>query len=219
MSNKTKSKKKNQKQLLICVIIVLLIIGLVCFWVSMINNNKEGLRLNNLYEMLKEKESYSFTTTLDDDNKMYYAELENNKAYINTFYERTESEFIIRDGNTYLIMDDVKTYYTYRNNESDLNKIENVLLGLKDLEHQKGKEKIKNKTYKYEEYNVLTPFAFLDTSNIGEDEEVKTRFYFKENELVYIKTITSQKEELLKVEISNNVNKKIFEIPSEYKEM
>lgn len=218
MSESTNNKKKIIPFITIAVIVVAAIVGLIWYFVAKQNNEEGALKLNQFYEDLQSKDTYSFTTTLNDENKMYYATQEN-KAYISTIYKGTESEFIIKDGNTYLVMDDVEAYYTYKNNETDLEKIETELKEIKDLEHENGKEKIENKTYRYEEYKVLTSFTMMNTSNILESEEVKTRFYFKGNDLVYIKTIIGEKEELLKVEISDNIDNKIFEIPSNYKEM
>ena len=48
--------------------------------------------------------------------------------------------------------------------------------------------------------------------------EVKTRFYFNGLKLVYIKTITNDTEELLKVDLSYKVQNQNFEIPSNYVE-
>lgn len=217
----SKSTSKIKKIILIsaiAVIVLVLISGLIWYFNSKENNGEDVLRLNQFYETLKSKDSYSLTTTLDDNNKMYYA-TQDNKAYIKTIYEGTESEFIIKDGNTHLIMDDVETYYTYNNNETDLDKVELELKSIKDMEHENGKEKIDNKTYRYEEYKFLTTFVMMDTSEISENEEAKTRFYFDGDKLVYIKTIIGEKQELLKVELSYNVDNNLFEIPSNYKEM
>ena len=215
----TQGTGKKKKIMLISVIVfilVILIAGLIWYFVS--KEKEDILRLNQFYETLKAKDSYGFTTTLDDNNKMYYA-TKDKKAYINTVYNGTESEFIIRDGNSYLIMDDVKSYYMYNNNETDLNKIEEELKNIKDLEHKNGKEKIENKTYLYEEYEVLTTFTMMDTSEIKENEEVKTRFYFNGDKLEYIKTIIGEKQEVLKIDVSYNIDNKLFEIPSNYSEM
>ena len=59
----------------------------------------------------------------------------------------------------------------------------------------------------------------MDTSDLEEDQEVKTRFYFDGDKLVYIKKIIGDKQELLKVDISDNVDNNLFEIPSDYKEV
>ena len=55
----------------------------------------------------------------------------------------------------------------------------------------------------------------MDTSEV-EESEVKTRFYFDKDKLVYIKSILPDKEQLIKVEISYEVNGDLFEIPSDY---
>lgn len=210
-------KKKIVLISVIAIIMIILIIGLIGYFVSKEKSEEDVLRLNQLYETLQSKNSYSFTITLDDNNKMYYAK-QDGKAHIDTIYNGMESKFIIRDGNSYLIMDDAKAYYTYNNNETDLNKIELQLESIKDMEHEKGKEKVENKTYQYEEYKLLTSFTMMDTSE-EESEEVKTRFYFNGDELVYIKTIIDNRQELLKVDISYNVDGKLFEIPSNYEKM
>ena len=218
---KIKDLLKNKKIILIIVItliIITMIVGLLGYFVVKEKNDEQVSKINKLYETLKDKTSYSFEAKIDDNNKIYYANSEN-KAYINTIYNEIGSKFIIKDGNTYLILDDMKTYYTYKNNETDLEKIEIELKNIKDLKPKNGKEKIHNKNYKYEEYKILTSLSMLDTSNIKEEQEVKTRFYFKGNDLVYIKTIIGEKEEILKVDISNKVDKKIFDIPTDYKEM
>ena len=41
------------------------------------------------------KTSYTFTTTLDENNKLYYAKLDG-KAYTGTLYQGNESKFIIK---------------------------------------------------------------------------------------------------------------------------
>lgn len=63
---------------------------------------------------------------------------------------------------------------------------------------------------------------FTDTNVLNDDEsQVKTRFYFdNDNKLVYIKTIFSQmEEETLKIEISTDIDKSLFDIPEEYMEI
>lgn len=212
---------KNKKLilcLLIFVIVLVVIIRLIGYFNSKENKAEDVSKLNQLYETLQSKDSYGFITTLDEKNKMYYAS-QDNKAYINIVHKGKESEFIVRDGNTYLIMDDTKVYYTYNNNETDLDKIEVELKNIKDLEYENGKEKINSKTYQYEEYKVLTTFTMMDTSEIKDKQEVRTRFYFEGKKLEYIKTLVDGKQELLKVDVSYNVDSNLFEIPSNYKEM
>ena len=211
-------KKTKIAVILIAIIIAILIIaGIV--WYIITNNNQTAntiSKINSLYENLKSRTSYSFSATLDNNNKMYYAKQEK-KAYIDTIYEGASSKYIIKDGNSYLLMDDTKVYYTYKNNETNLNKIENQLESIKNLETKKGKEKLDNKSYEYEEIDGITDFVMQNKSNIPQGQEIKTRFYFDKDELVYIKTIIGNKQELLKVNISYDVDGKLFEIPSNYK--
>lgn len=215
-----KDGKINKKIILIsiiAIIVIAFIIGTPIFLSG--NSNQSEVEENKtakLYEVLKNKSTYSFTTTLDEDNKMYYAKGQK-VAYIDTIYKGEESKFIVRDGNSYLINDEDECYYTYQNNELDLKKIEAQLENVNDLEYIVGKEKINNKQYRYEEYDMETEFLFKYFDN-SEINDVKTRFYYEGDNLVYIKTIVGDYEELLKVDIVYNVDSKLFEIPSDYEE-
>lgn len=216
-------KKKKITLILVILILAFLVIGGIVFLYCRSNktteeNDTSNSKLNQLYEDLKSKGEYSFSTVLDSNNKMYYAK-STDKAYIDTIHKGTESKFIIRDGNSYLLMEDRNVYYTYNNNEVDLNKIELNLESIKDAEFTKGKEKMDNVSYEYEEYKILTDLTMQDTSNMTSREEIKTRFYFKDGNLAYIKTVIGEKQELLKVDISYNVDNSLFEIPSNYQEM
>ncbi|MFQ7075026.1 MAG: hypothetical protein ACLRQZ_01365 [Clostridia bacterium] len=146
--SETKATNKQKKKILIILIVIILIIaccgGIALYMTQTDTKNENYFGVQKLYEELKSKESYSFITTLDNNNKMYYAK-QQNKAYIETIYDGSESKFIIKDGNSYLMMDDSKTYYTYKNNEIDLNKIESSLEEIKDMEYEKGKEKLRIK--------------------------------------------------------------------------
>lgn len=205
-------KKKIIVIIIIAIVALLLITGLIYFIV--LNNTTNVSKVNKLYLELKEKPKYSFTTTLNEENKTFYAK-KDNTAYINTIYDGEESKFIIKDGNTHLLVDEDKRYYTYANNETDLEKITLILEEIKDLPFTEGKEEIDNKQYKFEEYDTATGFL---VKAISDTEELiaKTRFYFNGNKLVYIKIIVGNYEELLKVSISNNVDENLFEIPADY---
>ena len=210
---------KKTKIILISVIAVVLVILIaVGIWFFTRSNGENGQnsndKLSKLYETLQNKDSYSYTSTLDDNNQFYYAKYDG-KAYTKTNYNGNESVFLIRDGNSYLIRDTSKTYYTYANNEIDLYKIELALSELVGTEHGTGNEEIDGKNYDYEEYTGATTLALMSTSSVDE-EEVKTRFYFKGDDLVYIKTIAGETQELLKIEISDEVDTSLFEIPSDY---
>lgn len=208
----------------VSIIVIALIVGLIIFFVNRNNNGEKGTtiasnssKIAKLYEDLSKEQSFSFTTTLDDNNKETYAK-NDNTAYTDTIYDGEESKFIIRDGNSYLLRDSDKIYYTYQNNEVNLNKVLEQLNEIKDTELIEGKEEVDGKNYNYEEYSGITNFAIKLTDD-NNSEDLKTRFYFDGNELVYIKTIIGNNLELLSVEISNDVDSSLFEIPEDYRGM
>lgn len=213
------------KTIISIAIVVAIIIVIGVFGYFILNNSKMGSiiaseesKTMELYNNLKNEGSYKFLAELNDENKIMYIK-KDEKAYIEETFDGETSKFIIKDGNTYLLQDDEEQYYTYSNNESDLKLIENELNQIEGLEATLGREKVNNKSYDYEQYEFVTAFAMLDWTK-REQEGIKTRFYFEENNLMYIKTLIGDTEELLKVNISkDNINDDLFEIPSDYQEM
>lgn len=213
------NNKENKKVIIIFIIIAIVAVclGIISCFLLVPNTSKElSFSINELYESLKQEQAYSINLTLDENNKSLYAK-QSNIAYLDDILNGVETEMLIKNGNTYLIKDEDKVYYVYKNNETNLNKIEDILEALKDKEYQTGEEKIDNKSYSYIEFNQLTDFAIMNTSNIKSDTK-KTRLYFDGKDLKYIKTIAGNKEELLKVTISRDVDNKLFQIPSDYEE-
>lgn len=213
------NNKENKKVIIIFIIIAIVAVclGIISCFLLVPNTSKElSFSINELYESLKQEQAYSINLTLDENNKSLYAK-QSNIAYLDDILNGVETEMLIKNGNTYLIKDEDKVYYVYKNNETNLNKIEDILEALKDKEYQTGEEKIDNKSYSYIEFNQLTDLVIMNTSNIKSDTK-KTRFYFDGKDLKYIKTIAGNKEELLKVTISKDVDNKLFQIPSDYEE-
>ena len=213
------NNKENKKVIIIFIIIAIVAVclGIISCFLLVPNTSKElSFSINELYESLKQEQAYSINLTLDENNKSLYAK-QSNIAYLDDILNGVETEMLIKNGNTYLIKDEDKVYYVFKNNETNLNKIEDILEALKDKEYQTDEEEIDNKSYSYIEFNQLTDFAIMNTSNIKSDTK-KTRFYFDGKDLKYIKTIAGNKEELLKVTISRDVDNKLFQIPSDYEE-
>lgn len=218
------SKKKTIMIVIAIILVVLAIVGGTSWLVFYGKDQTEGeqqqegdnSKIDKLYTELQEKQAYQMTLKLDDKNEIFYVK-KDNKAYVNTKYQGNNSKFVIKDGNSYLLLDDQKIYYTYHNNETDLGKIEAPLETAKNSECQKGKERIDNKEYQYEEYEGISDFLLKDVET-KEEQTVKTRFYFNGNKLEYIKTMVGNYEEILKVDITYTVDEKLFEIPSDYKE-
>lgn len=208
---------------IVSVVIIALVVGLIIFFINRNNNSEErttiasnSSKISKLYDDLSKEQSFSFTTTLDDNNKEIYAK-NGNTAYTDTIYDGEESKYIIRDGNSYLLRDSDKVYYTYQNNEVNLNKVLEQFNDIKDSELVEGREEIEGRNYNYEEYTGITNFAMKLTDE-NNSENVITRFYFDGDDLLYIKTIIGDNEELLSVEISNDVDSSLFEIPDDYSE-
>lgn len=210
-----------KKKKMIIIIVAIVVVALITLGVILANksnkvtsNTKAETKVSTLYNKIKNIDTYSFNFTADDNSKVFYAK-SGEKAYMDTKYNGSETKYIIKDGNSYLIKDSDKRYYTYTNNNIDLDLVSNTLADLINLEHNDGKEEIDGKSYNYEEYSVLTNIAISDFSN---ETNIKTRLYFKGKDLAYIKTISDRKQELLKVDMSTKVENNLFEIPSDYVE-
>lgn len=210
-----------KKKKMIIIIVAIVVVALIVLGVILANksnkvtsNTKAETKVSTLYNKIKNTDTYSFNFTADDNSKVFYAK-SGEKAYMDTKYNGSETKYIIKDGNSYLIKDSDKRYYTYTNNNIDLDLVSNILADLINLEHNDGKEEIDGESYNYEEYSVLTNIAISDFSN---ETNIKTRLYFKGKDLAYIKTISDRKQELLKVDMSTKVENNLFEIPSDYVE-
>ncbi len=213
------SEKKCQNKNIILIssiiAIIIIVIGVIFYFIKpQAVKQNEGEKIDKLYESLKEKSGYSFEAKLDKDNKTFFVK-QSNQAYLEEITDGNEMKIIVKDENTYLLKDDEKAYYIYKNNDTNLNKIEDTLEEVKDLEYEVGKENIDNKTYTYVEISRSTDFVIMDLEGV---KQIKTRFYFSGDKLDYIKTIADQKQELLKITISDNIDRNLFEIPADYEE-
>ena len=211
---------RKNKMIIILIIVSIVILASavgIYFTAKSKTTNDEIGKLNNYYEKLKNTSSYSFTSWLDDQNNVKYSK-NNNESYNETTYQGKNTKYIVKNGNTYLVKDSEKVYYTYENNETDLYAIEMQIADIKENEASSGKEKIEGKQYKYEEFKGI--FNFYIGNINANDDNTKTRFYFDGDNLAYIKTIVDENtEQLLKIEFSETVDNKLFNIPTNYKEM
>ena len=199
---------------------VSVIISIIVFGVNYFSNKTNGKNdVSKLYDEYIGKNKYSITTTvLNDDTREDYTKLDNS-AYILTTYGKDDYyKELIKDGHTYIVDDESKTIYKYQNNEMNLNKFLNQLEEFKDKEYIESKEEIDGKKYEYQEYSGTSQWV-LNNEVDRYSDNTKTRLYFKNEKLVYIKTISGDKEEILKVDISSDINSNLFELPSDYVEM
>ena len=163
-------------------------------------------------------QSYQFTKEKDSKNKTIVAK-DGDKTAIDSYADGLHTTTVIKDNKTYYILHDKEEYYIYNSTN-----IENsiVIDWIKDVigkEHTNGEENVRGRKLIYEEYTGSTMFS--ETTSLDIDEsKTKTRFYFDKNkDLVYIKTIYENgTEELQKIEITQETNSKLFEIPATYAE-
>lgn len=209
-----------KKKVLKIIIPLILVIAIIIAIIVLRNNSQPKVQLlSEVYNKLSSNTSYQFQKEKDAKNKTIIAK-DGNNAVIDNYTSGTHTTTIIKDNTTTYVTHEKEEYYIYNNTNIDINVVESWLADVVDREYTTGEEKLRGKKYYYEEYQGTT--MFTDTNVLNDDEsQVKTRFYFdKDNNLVYIKTIFSQmEEETLKIEISNDIDKSLFEIPSEYIEI
>ena len=202
----------------ICIIVAIIIVVLIVYIVT--KNQEENTnknRLANMYERMMQDETYSITFQLNDNNK-YTVSRKGDVANIDTYNDGKHTTNIIKDGDTYLLMYNTKRYYTYQNNVTGLGELPNQLNEIiQSQEPEKGQEKIDGSNYRYEEYKGVSDFLMNTDEGISE-ENANTRFYFDGDDLEYIKTIMEDKSELIRVDVSYDVDDNIFEIPSDFQE-
>ena len=212
--------EKKQKIFIIsiCVIVAIIIVGLIVYAIiTSRNESANENRLANMYEKMMQDETYSITFQLDDNNK-YTVSRKGDVANIDMYNNGDHTTNIIRDGNTYLLMYSTKRYYTYQNNVIGLGELPSQLNEMiQNQQPEKGQEKIDGHNYRYEEYKGVSDFLMNTDENVIE-ENTNTRFYFDGDDLKYIQTIMEDKSELIRVEVSYDVDDTIFEIPSDFEE-
>ena len=210
------SKKIKSINLVLPIIIVVIIIAIIIA-VNSSSSNK-GL-LKKLSDNLKEKNIYQFSMKKDFQNKTIIVKNGEDTA-IDTYNNGEHKTTMVKDGITKHVLHDREEYYIYNNSSI----AENILIEwINDVLEKEctetGKEKVRGKTYYYEEYSGSSMFVEENQPSI-QDENVKTRFYFdKNNNLVYVKTIYEGiSEEVLKIEIKEQIDNEIFTIPENYAE-
>lgn len=217
---------KKNKKILIAIISIILILAIIFGIVFLVSKNKQGntneiqeaKKTEKVYEEVSKANQITFTCTLDDKNKETIIVKDNN-AYKETTKDGKTSRYIVKDGNTYFLDEDSKKYYTYNNNTSILIELKQQLEKLQDLSKEAGKERIKGKSYSYEEFEQYQGFLINNKIAVTDLTKAKTRIYYDNDKIVYIKTIAGDEEELLKVNISyDQVNDDYFNIPDEYKD-
>lgn len=205
------------------IILVVVIIGVIIFALSSKNKtNKteqtESVEIQKNYEKIANSKEMTFTTTLDENNRETIV-IKDGQAYKETTRNGVTYKYIVKGNDTYFVDDSNKTYYTYKNNTEISTEIQQKLSKLKEMSSNTGKEKVKGKNYQYEEFEKYQDFLINNKIAATDLTKAKTRIYYDNDKIVYIKTIAGDEEELLKVDILyGNVKNDYFNIPSEYKD-
>lgn len=208
-------------------IIIVLIVTIIVIGVLVRVTSDDVSKLLKVYNKMIENQTYCFTRYDFEEKNKLITYRKNGKTLIDMYNSGEHLSTLVLEGDTYLVFHKNKEYFVYPNNNMDEEILTATLKSITELEPTTGKEKIYGKTYKYEEYNGISDFLITSTNNMLADS-IKTRFYFKGNELVYLKTIYNfvdeetgekmQGEELQTVSVEYEVNDSVFEIPSDYAE-
>lgn len=217
---------KTRKIVLIIITIIMVIAIMACIMGLYIKNNKnieskdinksENTRTEQLYNELEQAKEVTFTKTLDENNKILIAVKEND-GYKEVTSNGNIRKYVVKDGETYYLDDTNKKYYKYQSNDMILTEIKEQFEELGQGSFTRGRERIEGKTYNYEEISECQNFLMNDEISVDNLEYAKTRLYYDNNGLVYIKTIVGDNEEIIKVDISyEKINDGYFKIPEDY---
>ncbi len=211
----------NKKNIMILTTIMLIVIVLVVIFLFIGNKqNKidtekiDNTKTSEVYDKIVQTDKIKLVRTVDNSNKVTTI-IDGEMAYKEIIKNGIKTKYIVKNGNTYYIDDRSKRYFEYQNNTTILNEIKNELEQIKNTSTETGKEKIDGKSYRYEEFSGNGFFLLNDNLSTNYS---KTRFYYDNDKLVYIKIILDEKEEIQKVDLSyDDVNDSFFNIPNDYK--
>ena len=210
-------KMKNKKAVIIFVIVI--VIGIITGVFCIIEDGQKNRTLK-LYQNVKESSKHTFSMEEKDSEynyKMVMA-IKEEEASIDMYSQEEHTTTLVKNGITYFIMHDKEEYYVYENDEKEEDMLLEALTGIENKKYITGREEIEGKKYYYEEYEGISSFLMLASSDT-EEEKIKTRFYYDGDNIIYIKTIIEGEiEELLKVECNFDVDEQAFEIPENYAE-
>jgi len=208
-----------KKSIIILISVITIVIG-IATTILLINKNNSQSKLQKIYTNLSKGQDYICTIEEDENNKIIIAKKGENylTEVISKTIDAEEAEHtttLIKDDKMYYILHNREEFYTYPKGESEQNILLDEISQIINENYQKGKEKINGKTYKFEQYDGV----FIFSNELETEETANTKFYFKGNELAYIKTVIGDKQKIRKIEIKYDVDDSIFEIPSNYAEV
>lgn len=214
-------RSKKTKLKVFVFIIILIVISLIFIF-----NSKENDLTISMYNNISSSQNYTIIIEGEDDKYNYKISMAQRGTDIsidvNSKYEEEEQHTttLVTEGNAYYIMHNEQEYFTLDSEDIETDILMPIIKDVDEKEYEKGREKIKGKTYYYEEYEGISTYLML--VDVNEEGILKTRFYYDNGEITYIKNIIEQKgeivEELVKVKCIYDIDNSLFEIPEDYAE-
>lgn len=200
------------------IILILLIIA-----ISLISQGNTTDRVINLYEKLLKSDEFSFQ--MEEINSEYDYKMKvsqkGNSINIDTYSGDDFSSTLVLEDKVYVIMHNIQEYYIIDSEDVDGDFIISGLKEISKQDYSRGREEINGKQYYYEEYEGISNFLLLVHET--EDAKITTRFYFDNDDLVFIKNKLidedEEQEELIKITVNFEVDDEVFKIPNDYAEM
>ena len=210
---------KKSMALFAIIIVILIIIALICIF-----KKEKRDKVFTIYDKMRNSQNFTFSMEekYDEINYKVVMSQRGTDVSIDMFSDNEHTTTIILQNEAYYIMHDKQEYYNYANEEIDSDIVLSGLYNMTKKEYVSNREQIEGKSYYYEEFDNDTT-DFLIYANTNETSKVKTRFYFDKGNLVYIKNIVTSEdfsqEELIKVNLTYEVDQNVFEIPDDYAEV
>ena len=201
------------------IIVILIIIALICIF-----KKEKRDKVLTIYDKIRNSQNFTFSMEEKSDEINYKVIMaqRGTDVSIDMFSDNEHTTTIIFQNEAYYIVHDKQEYFNYGDEEIDSDIVLSGLHNMTKKEYISGREQIEGKSYYYEEFDNDTT-DFLIYANINETSKVKTRFYFDNDKIVYIKNIVISEdfsqEELIKVDLKYDVDQKLFEIPNDYAEV
>ena len=212
-----------KKKIVITVILLIIILGIAFIFIF---QGEKSDRVLSMYKKIKDSEEFTFSMEEVESDIQLKITVTHMGENINIDSENDGmlSSTLLLDGDIYFISHDEKEYYNYDIDDEEIENMDiilSALAGVEEKEYTQGEENIYGISYYYEEYDNMVDLLMLTSAN--DESEVKTRFYFDGDEIVYIKNIVTngetEQEELLKVTLEYESDSSLFEIPSDYAEL
>ncbi len=213
--------QKLKLPVLIFIIIVIIISIISCIFIL---GKEKSDRTMAIYNNIVNSQRFTFTSeemNYELEYKISIAQ-RSTDVCIDMYSGEEHTSTLVLDGYAYYIMHNQQEYYSYGNDMIDTDILISGFRELAESEYESGKENINGISYYYEEYTGNSTFIiFLNTT---ENSQIYTRFYFDDDELVYIKNIVKEPDEeeqieLLKITLEYNAEDSLFEIPDDYAEI